>query len=215
MSIYRILAACGALFFFMIVSHSKLCAQGYSSPNLANFPPSSAHAMFQTWAVDNWYLPAPQRALAASSAGPPKISADILRFPLSSKAKNAILKADTLVRTGDHKGAMVLLQEALVKYSRAAPYIQNMLGIEYVAVGNFPAAKDAFANVIHAMPHISANYSNYALTLSALGENDQAEENLRTALALDDKNQIARRMLGDIRKQEARENVAGETAKLR
>jgi tetratricopeptide (TPR) repeat protein len=198
MSFYRFLAVFGAAACLGGFYQTELAAQGFVYPNQSPGPFSTAHSNIQNAYFDTWNTPAPERHVA----GPPKISADILRFPISSKAQSMLTKVGHLMKGGDHKAAVAMLQEGLVKYARAAPYFENLLGIEYVGIGDYPAARDAFEHVLQAMPHISANHSNYALTLAALGDNEHAEKSLRTALALDDQNDIAKRMLEDLKHSE-------------
>ena len=87
------------------------------------------------------------------------------------------------------------LRAALAKFPKDAPYTRNLLGVEYVEVRDYPAARDEFARVLEDMPHLSANHSNYGLTLVALGDDRTAEQELRLALALDSNNDKAKSIL--------------------
>jgi tetratricopeptide (TPR) repeat protein len=149
----------------------------------------ASRGSFSPWGVD---YPPP-----TPPPGPP-VSADFLRHPLSSRARKVLEKAARIGELGNHLAALSHLRQALEKFPSAAPYVHNLMGVEFVSLGQFSAAKEAFRRVLDVMPHISANHANYGLALTALGENMKAEEEFRTALVLDDQNERARALLDDL-----------------
>lgn len=145
-----------------------------------------------------WNYPAPRMTKE------PMISADFLRHPISGKAQRALLKAEKRGDAGDHRGALTELRDALAKFPKAAPYVYNLRGVEYVQLKDFAAAREEFKAVLTIMPHISANHSNYGLTLAALGQDGQARQELRTALVLDMTNQSAKMFLDALNQEDGK-----------
>ena len=147
-----------------------------------------------------WDFPVPDREPKFN--GKPCVSADFLRHPLSRKQSRLLEHIQRVSKTGDHIEAIRELYGALDKYPKAAPYIRNLLGVEFIEIGNYVAAKRSFEQVLVEMPHLSANHTNLGLSLAALGQNDQARKSLRKALALDDTNQQALALLRALREYE-------------
>jgi tetratricopeptide (TPR) repeat protein len=123
------------------------------------------------------------------------ISSDILRNPLSSKARRMLEKARHNAEMGDHTAAIEGLRDALVKQPAAAPYIHSLLGIEYLETRQFAAAVLAFEKSARLMPHEAATHSNFGLSLAVAGQFDRAEKELRKALELDHTNTKAKGIL--------------------
>jgi tetratricopeptide (TPR) repeat protein len=128
-------------------------------------------------------------------AGPATVSADVLRHPLSSKARRRLEKALHLSELGQHPAAIKELCETLVKEPSAAPYAQNLLGIEYVENRQFNEARSSFEEAVRLMPHESVNHSNLGFSLAATGDWTSAEKETRTAIQLDPANTQARSLL--------------------
>jgi tetratricopeptide (TPR) repeat protein len=133
--------------------------------------------------------PAPRPAPAGT------ISSDILRHPLSGKARSLLQKIMHLSEAGDHVAAIGALREALVKQPRAEPYIDSLLGIEYLKTNQFATAAESFGKAVRIMPHESATHSNLGLSLALMGKFSQAETELNQALELDKTNTNARTIL--------------------
>ena len=128
-------------------------------------------------------------------SGPSTISADVLRHPLSSKARRLFEKAMHFAELGNHHAAIAGLREALVKCPSDAPYTQNRLGLEYIEAQQYPEAKASFSEAARLMPHESSNHSNLGLSLAIVGEWDSAEQEERKALQLDKSNDKAKLIL--------------------
>jgi len=128
-------------------------------------------------------------------AGPATVSADVLRHPLSSKARRRLLKAVHLAELGKHSAAIEELRETLVKEPSSAPYAQNLLGVEYIEDGHFAEARSSFEEAVRLMPHESVNHSNLGYSLAVAGDLKSAEREVRTAIQLDAANSRAKRLL--------------------
>ena len=134
-------------------------------------------------------FPEPVRAV---ESGPATVSTDMLRHPLSSKARRLFEKAMHFAELGNHHAAIAGLRDALAKYPSDAPYAQNLLGLEYIEVQQYTDAKASFTEAARLMPHESSNHSNLGLSLAIVGEWDSAEQEERKALQLDKSNDKAK-----------------------
>jgi tetratricopeptide (TPR) repeat protein len=123
------------------------------------------------------------------------ISTDMLRHPLSSKARRLFEKAMRLAELGNHQAAIAGLRDALAKCPSDAPYAHNLLGLEYIEVQQYGEAKESFAEATRLMPRESSNHSNLGLSLAIVGEWDSAETEERKALQLDKTNSKAQMIL--------------------
>ena len=128
-------------------------------------------------------------------AGPATVSADVLRHPLTSKARRRLEKALHLADLGEHPAAIRELREALVKEPSSAPYAQNLLGVEYVENSQFAEARSSFEEAVRLMPNESVNHSNLGCSLAVTGELNSAEQEARTAIRLDETNTRAKTLL--------------------
>ena len=137
-------------------------------------------------------------------AGPATVSADVLRNPLSSKARRRLEKALHLSELGKHPAAIQELRETLVKEPSSAPYAHNLLGVEYVESGQFDDARSSFAEAVRLMPHESVNHSNLGFTLAVAGDWISAEQEARTAIQFDSANTRANTLLEIIRGRRAK-----------
>ena len=129
------------------------------------------------------------------ASGPATVSADVLRHPLSSKARRLFEKAMHFAEMGDHHTAIDGLRDALVKCPGDAPYAHNLLGLEYIEAHQYTQAKDSFAEAARLMPRESSNHSNLGLSLAIVGDWETAEKEERRALQLDKSNLKARVIL--------------------
>ena len=136
---------------------------------------------------------------ARVQSGPATVSADVLRNPLSSKARRRLEKALRLSELGEHPAAIKELRETLVKEPSSAPYAHNLLGVEYVESGQFDDARNSFEVAVRLMPHESVNHSNLGFTLAVAGDWNSAEQEARTAIQLDSANTRAKTLLELIR----------------
>jgi len=137
-------------------------------------------------------MPSLPRIPHLAPGGPATVSTDVLRHPLSLKARRLFAKAMHLAKLGNHSAAIDGLRAALVKCPADAPYTQNLLGLEYIEAYRYSDAKSSFEEAVRLMPHASANHSNLGLSLAMIGEWDSAEREERKALQLDKANPKAR-----------------------
>jgi Flp pilus assembly protein TadD len=127
--------------------------------------------------------------------GPATVSADVLRHPLSSKARRRLVKAMHLAELGEHSAAIKELRETLIKEPSSAPYTQNFLGVEYIATSQFNEARISFEETVRLMPHESVNHSNLGYSLAVTGDFNSAEREAREAIQLDPANTRAKKLL--------------------
>jgi Flp pilus assembly protein TadD len=132
---------------------------------------------------------------APVSGGPSTVSADVLRHPLTSKARRRLEKALHLAELGKHPAAIQELRETLVKEPSSAPYAENLLGLEYVENQQFAEARSSFEEAVRLMPHESVNHSNLGYSMAVAGDLNSAEHEARTAIELDPANSKAKSLL--------------------
>ena len=128
-------------------------------------------------------------------SGPATVSADVLRHPLSSKARRRLVKALHFSELGEHPAAIKELRETLVKEPSSAPYAHSLLGVEYVESQQFAEARTSFEEAVRLMPHESINHSNLGFSLAVAGDLNSAEQEARTAIQLDPANSRAKTLL--------------------
>ena len=128
-------------------------------------------------------------------SGPATVSADVLRHPLTSKARRRLERAIHLADLGNHSAAIKELRETLVKEPSSAPYTDNLLGVEYVENKQFAEAQTSFAEAVRLMPHESVNHSNLGYSLAVAGNWNSAEQEARKAIQLDPSNTRAKSLL--------------------
>src|ERR1700681_197170 len=82
-----------------------------------------------------------------------KISAELLRYPLSDKARRMLQKALQTSKAGDHSGAVKQLQQTLTKCPDTGAYVHSLLGVEYLKTDQIPEAIDALERAVKLLPH--------------------------------------------------------------
>jgi Tfp pilus assembly protein PilF len=107
---------------------------------------------------------------------------------MTAKVRQRLRKAMERMDSGDHETAIRLLLETLTKYSDSAPYVQSLLGVEYVKTDRFKAAVTSFEQAVWFLPHEAMAHYNFGLALVCAGDYDRAEQQFRRALELDPKN---------------------------
>jgi len=136
-----------------------------------------------------------RQAVAPDAAAPATVSSDMQRHPLTSKARRLLMKAMHHADFGNHPAAIQGLHETVAKDPSSAPYVDNLLGMEYMLTSQFKEAKSSFEEAVRLMPHESINHSNLGLSLAYVGELDSAEREERQALQLDRANARAKSIL--------------------
>jgi tetratricopeptide (TPR) repeat protein len=116
---------------------------------------------------------------------PPKVSADVLRHPISLKARRFLLKALAFAEKGEHTRAIATLKEGIQKERTLVPYSHGLLGTEYLRLGLAAEAMPEFVEDVRAFPHDATTHSNLALILCMASQFDRAEQEARIALYLD------------------------------
>ena len=120
-----------------------------------------------------------------SNNGPATVSVDVLRHPISAKVRHLLLGAMDKMESGDHQAAIAQLRETLTKYPDSAPYVHNLLGVEYVKTDQFNAAVSSFEQAVLLLPHDAMTHYNFGLALICSGDYDRAAQEVQRALALD------------------------------
>jgi tetratricopeptide (TPR) repeat protein len=140
-------------------------------------------------------------ALAASGASAQSsavIPVDVLRHPITARVRKIILTAMSRIDAGEHAPAIELLRETLRKYPDSAPYVQNLLGAEYVRTDQLPAAISSFEQAVSLLPNDAMTHYNFGLALVCAGDYDRAAREVRRAVELDPRNEQMRTRLNEI-----------------
>lgn len=123
------------------------------------------------------------------------ISAELLRYPLSDKARHMLQKAVRLADAGNHAGAVKQLRETLAKFPGTEAYAYSLIGVEYLKTDQYAEAVDALERAVALLPHDASNHANLGLALVMSGRDDRAEPELRRALELDPHYKTASQLL--------------------
>jgi Flp pilus assembly protein TadD len=127
-------------------------------------------------------------ALAASGVSAQTVSVELLRHPISAKVRPLLLQAIEKMESGDHEAAIEQLQKTLEKYPDSAPYVHNLLGVEYVKTDRFETAIRSFEQAVLLLPHDAMTHYNFGLALVCAGDFERATQEVQRALELDPKN---------------------------
>jgi tetratricopeptide (TPR) repeat protein len=123
------------------------------------------------------------------------IPVDVLRHPISAKARNMLLSAMAKIDSGEHEPAIAQLQETLRRYPDSAPYVHDLLGAEYVRTDRYDAAIRSFEQAISLLPHDAMTHYNFGLALVCAGDYKRATTEVRRAVELDPENSTMRERL--------------------
>jgi tetratricopeptide (TPR) repeat protein len=165
-----------------LVSGTALCAQAGVSlgPDVRNSGPD----LFpESRTVDT-----PQRPRQRASSGQGKISADLLRHPLTEKSRQALHAALVTMDNGNHEDAVRQLRQAIEKYPDTVPYAVSLLGIEYIRLQQFGEAADSLQQAVALLPHDALNHYHLGLSLACAGDYERGEQEVRRAIQLDPRN---------------------------
>ena len=125
---------------------------------------------------------------AQASNAPAVVSVDVLRHPITTKVRQMLLRAMATMESGDHETAIEQLLEMLGKYPDSAPYVHNLLGVEYVKTDRFDAAVGSFQQAVLLLPHDAMTHYNFGLALICAGDYERATQEVERALELDPRN---------------------------
>lgn len=117
-------------------------------------------------------------------ARPQTISADLVRQPLSSRAKQILVKAQHAGDAGDHLRAIEFLETAHAKYPESDAWTQSMLGVEYLKTRQFASALSALEQAVLLLPRDPVDRYNLGFALAETGQYERAEMEIRCALVL-------------------------------
>jgi tetratricopeptide (TPR) repeat protein len=116
------------------------------------------------------------------------VSADMLRHPIAPKVRQRLLSALKKMDSGDHEAAIGQLKETLAKYPESAPFVDNLLGIEYVRTYRDKDAIASFEQAERLLPRDAMTHYNFGLALVCAGDYDRAAQEVQRALELEPKN---------------------------
>jgi len=136
-----------------------------------------------------------QAADTKQGNGSAVIPIDVLRHPISAKARNMLLRAMAKIDSGEHEPAIAQLQETLRRYPDSAPYVQDLLGVEYVKTDRYDDAIRSFDQAIVLLPHDAMTHYNFGLALICAGDYTRATTEMRRAVDLDPENSTMRERL--------------------
>lgn len=156
------------------------------------------HEPFEQFLVTYGAFPQQPHLSPRVNAEQSLVNADLLRYPLPPKVAKRLRKAHNHRSAADHPSSIRELNLTLQQYPAAAPYVYNLLGIEYIESGEYRLAYDAFAKVLEVMPHVSVNHSNLGLALAFTGDKQAARNSLYKALRIDPKNAMAQAILAEL-----------------
>jgi Flp pilus assembly protein TadD len=139
---------------------------------------------------------APLGAQTTPSDGQAAVSVDVLRHPITEKARRMLHKALEKLNSGNDEAAREQLLEMLAKYPDSAAYVHSVLGVIYVRTSRFTEAVSSFEQAVSLLPHDAMTHYNFGLSLACAREYDRAEQEVRRALELDPKNTSAQTLLG-------------------
>jgi tetratricopeptide (TPR) repeat protein len=128
------------------------------------------------------------RPESKSGAAGRVISVELLRYPISEKARRMLQRALAAMDSGNHEAAIGQLTETLAKYPESAAYADSLLGIEYLKTDHFTAAVDSLEKAVSLLPHDAVNRYNLGLSLACAGDYERSEQEVRRALEIDPKN---------------------------
>lgn len=146
-------------------------------------------------------LVASQTQAAELAGGSGVVSVDVLRHPITPKVRQRLQKALQNIQSGDHQAAIGQLRETLAKYPDSAPYVQNLLGVEYVKTDQVQAAIESFEQAVRWLPHDAMTHYSFALALVCARDYDRAAQEVQRALELDPKNPKMQARLNQILQQ--------------
>src|SRR5579864_3132735 len=104
---------------------------------------------------------------AADTSVRDTISFDLLRQPLSRKAKQILEKAQHAAGAGDHVRAIELLETAHAKYPQLDAWTQSMLGVEYLRTHQFSSGVLSLEQAVQLLPQDAVDRSNLGFALAA------------------------------------------------
>jgi Tfp pilus assembly protein PilF len=114
-----------------------------------------------------------------------------------------LMKAFEKMESGDHQAAIEQLRETLAQHPDSAPYVHNLLGVEYVKTDRYQAAVDSFEHAVALLPRDPMTHYNFGLTLVCAGDYDRAEQEVRRALELDPTSARMREVLATLERRHA------------
>ena len=123
------------------------------------------------------------------------VSIDVLRHPISDKARRMLRQAMEALNSGDAEGARGQLLEMLAKEPKSAAYAHSVLGVIYARTSRFADAVNSFEQASYLLPHDAMNHYNLGVALARTRNYDRAEQEARRALDLDPSSESAQTLL--------------------
>lgn len=177
-----------SLSLLVIVSSTALPAQTFPSPNSE----------------------APIRPEITVRVDSSTVSAELLRYPLTQKARSMLLKALETMKSGDHMAAISQLLETLSKYPGSAAYVHSLLGVEYLRTDQFRKAADSFEQAVVLLPHDAVNRYNLGLSLVCAGDYERGEQEVQRAADLSPRDATIRKFLNALLSRDSSDGILGK-----
>jgi predicted Zn-dependent protease len=178
---------------------TAFCGASAASAQIAGGMSPDVRAILGNSSVDGPYREASPRPEANVSTKHGTVSADILRHPLSGKARKMLAKAYETMEAGNHQAAIGQLLGILAKYPESAVFVHSLLGVEYLRTEQYRAAADSLEQAVAMLPRDAVTHYNYGLSLACAGDTQRGEQEVRRALELDPNNAGSRQLFAVLR----------------
>jgi Flp pilus assembly protein TadD len=126
------------------------------------------------------------------------VSVDWLRDVQSKETRRSLKRAESYSAAGEHRKAIEILSQLVVKSNVSEPYVRGILGFEYLQIGRVEEARTELAVSVRFLPNEAVGRSNFALALYVLGEYERAFQEITQALVLEPGNLTSQLILHKI-----------------
>jgi len=175
---------------------SALCVGSHASAQIGGGGSPEVRTIRTDLGIDGPYREVAPRPEVEPQAEDGTVSADILRHPISEKARKMLRKASETMQAGSHQAAIEQLLDVLSKYPESAAFAHSLLGVEYMRTEQFRAAADSLERAAAMLPHDAVNRYNFGLSLVCSGDYERGEREVRRALQMDPNNRTMKAFFG-------------------
>ena len=143
------------------------------------------------------------------------VSTDILRHPISGRARRMLQRALETMKSSNHQASIDQLLDTLAKYPDSAAYVHSLLGVEYLKTDRYRAAVSSFEQAVLLLPHDLVNRYNLGLSLVCAGDYERGEQEVRSAVELDPNNRDMQVLLNALLQRNRSTNYSREALQAR